>query len=435
MPKRLASLVFVALLFLWMFIVTFDAQPVMAEFANIVVPDDYLTIQEAINKANEGDTIYVRNGRYPENLVINKSLTLIGEKPPLSSTLWNYPRIFGTLRVNANNVKVKRLSFLPSGFPVVSVILFNVSGCEISQSRAWGDEPGPAIWLQNSSDNLIAYNLVAGVVWYGLIRLTQSYNNTIVGNFMSDADIGLYLESSSGNKIFHNNFIDNEKQIHLIDSVNNAWEDGYPSGGNFWSDYNGTDANHDGLGDSPYIIDVNNQDNYPLMDLYPYPDIGITTVNTSKTVFTEGYILKMNASVANYGLTSQTVNVSFRANSTEIETQIITLENISSVTLAFSWNTHGYASGNYTLSIFADASGDIDVLDNAFDVGVIITEILGDINGDGKVTLLDLVILALAYGSTPEMPPIYNPYNPNADLDNNEMVGLSDLVIMAKNYE
>jgi len=51
-----------------------------------------------------------------------------------------------------------------------------------------------------------------------------------------------------------------------------VWDDGYPSGGNYWSDYNGTDANHDGIGDTPYVIDANNADNYPLMTPYIIPE-------------------------------------------------------------------------------------------------------------------------------------------------------------------
>jgi len=47
---------------------------------------------------------------------------------------------------------------------------------------------------------------------------------------------------------------------------------GYPSGGNYWSDYNGTDANHDGIGDTPYVIDTKNADNYPLMTPYIIPE-------------------------------------------------------------------------------------------------------------------------------------------------------------------
>jgi hypothetical protein len=54
----------------------------------------------------------------------------------------------------------------------------------------------------------------------------------------------------------------------------------------------------------------------------------------------------------------------------------------------------------------------------------------GDINGDSKVSLADLVILALAYGSKPGDPG----WNPNADIDGNGKVGLTDLVILATHY-
>jgi hypothetical protein len=46
----------------------------------------------------------------------------------------------------------------------------------------------------------------------------------------------------------------------------NKWDNG--SIGNYWSNYNGTDANNDGIGESPYMMDVNNKDNYPLGSLY-----------------------------------------------------------------------------------------------------------------------------------------------------------------------
>lgn len=48
-----------------------------------------------------------------------------------------------------------------------------------------------------------------------------------------------------------------------------VWDSG--SEGNYWSDYNGTDSDGDGIGDTPYIIDSNNVDNYPLMNPYWIP--------------------------------------------------------------------------------------------------------------------------------------------------------------------
>jgi len=51
----------------------------IVEARTIIVPDDYPTIQEAINNANDGDTIYVRNETYYENVIVHKAVSLVGE--------------------------------------------------------------------------------------------------------------------------------------------------------------------------------------------------------------------------------------------------------------------------------------------------------------------------------------------------------------------
>ena len=47
----------------------------------------------------------------------------------------------------------------------------------------------------------------------------------------------------------------------------NIWDNGFE--GNYWDNYNGTDGDGNGIGDTPYIINENNQDNYPLVNVIP----------------------------------------------------------------------------------------------------------------------------------------------------------------------
>jgi parallel beta-helix repeat protein len=109
------------------------------------------------------------------------------------------------------------------------------------------------------------------------IRLFGSSNyNIIWGNTIINNGYGIHLSESSHNVIYHNNFMNNSIQVYSYASTN-IWDDSYPSGGNFWSNYAGVDVKSgpaqdlpgsDGIGDTPYIIDADNRDRYPLM--YPY---------------------------------------------------------------------------------------------------------------------------------------------------------------------
>jgi hypothetical protein len=80
----------------------------------------------------------------------------------------------------------------------------------------------------------------------------------------------VYLYFSNENTIFRNNFILNAQNAR--DNGDNIWDGEYPFGGNYWDDYNGTDSNSDGIGDTPYNISGDsNQDHYPLM--FPWTGI------------------------------------------------------------------------------------------------------------------------------------------------------------------
>jgi len=88
----------------------------------------------------------------------------------------------------------------------------------------------------------------------------------------------MYFEQSPNNSIYSNNFINNNLQIFAdTDSVND-WNITVAGKGNYWSNYTGVDNDGDGIGDTPYVIDENNQDNYPLMTEFIIPEFQSWTV-------------------------------------------------------------------------------------------------------------------------------------------------------------
>jgi len=126
------------------------------------------------------------------------------------------------------------------------------------------------VWFFHSSNNTVCENSIAGNRLYG-IWLSWSSNNTFSGNNIRDnGEKGiLVLGRVSDNKFYHNNLVNNTQHVHIQGSdCANFWDDGYPSGGNYWSDYDGVDSDHDGIGESWYEIDQNNTDHHPLMGMF-----------------------------------------------------------------------------------------------------------------------------------------------------------------------
>jgi parallel beta-helix repeat protein len=125
----------------------------------------------------------------------------------------------------------------------------------------------------NISVNSLSSNLIGLYVAY-------SSENILTYNNFSLNDNGVYLEKDSDNNlIYHNNFIDNINQSY--DNCTNSWDNGYPSGGNYWSNYTGLDEysgpdqdqqESDGIGDTPYYFEQSSQDNYPLIEPWVLDD-------------------------------------------------------------------------------------------------------------------------------------------------------------------
>jgi len=136
------------------------------------------------------------------------------------------------------------------------------------------------IKIQNSSSNSIWRNLIRSN-GNGIEFKAYSANNSALKNNLTDNMFGIYLQDSSSNSFCHNCFFDNDVQVYCYDS-SNVWDNG--SEGNYWSDYNGTDGDNDGIGDAPYVVGESDFDRYPLMNPWVPKKTLITDINGDGTV-------------------------------------------------------------------------------------------------------------------------------------------------------
>ncbi|HEX9341539.1 MAG TPA: right-handed parallel beta-helix repeat-containing protein [Thermoplasmata archaeon] len=156
------------------------------------------------------------------------------------------------------------------GIEVNGVRRFSITGNRVSGMGVGVD----AILAQEGTIEGNSLNGNGGGI---LVRLAT--NVTVDENDLTANHGGLRLEGATDVEIYHNRFVENTRQGVDDNSGASAWDGGYPTGGNFWSDYQGWDdcggpaqdvcPGSDGLGDTPYAIDSNNRDRYPLVPVNP----------------------------------------------------------------------------------------------------------------------------------------------------------------------
>ena len=171
---------------------------------------------------------------------------------------------YGILLQNSSNniIEGNNIANNPYGIRVHTSSNSNsIVGNNIANNILYG------ILLFYSSNNIVSGNNIANNSIDGICLRTSSNSNSIVGNNIANNGYGINLYSSD-NLFYHNNFLNNTVQVYLTPGYANVWDDGYPSCGNYWSNYTGVDSNHDGIGDTAYIIAENNTDNFPLMGMF-----------------------------------------------------------------------------------------------------------------------------------------------------------------------
>lgn len=153
--------------------------------------------------------------------------------------------------------------------------LAQASDCKIIENKISNSTFG--VWVFGSNNTLYG-NTVGNNSDSSVVVDFGSTNNTVYENNIMNSSRGVWLIMASDNKFFHNNFVDNIQHVHAqFSGYGNLWDNGYPSGGNYWSGYPGMDLNsgsyqnetgRDGIGDTAYTIDADNTDHYPFMTSY-----------------------------------------------------------------------------------------------------------------------------------------------------------------------
>ena len=288
---------------------------------------DYITIQDAIDDAGHGDSIYVNTGTYHERVFIRKTINLIGENK--NTAVIDGDGSGSVVSIYANGVNISGFTiknsstygtgvrihsfYPPAHYTDIYENILTDNGNGISISGSWSENSSYNHIFRNNiignrfsgiklviadhntiSDNIITDNAEEGIFFYTFSRnniiskntiinnhdgilindLTLTgfnNNNTIACNTIENNSFGIYVKptayQSNDNIFYHNNFNNNIQNAY--DEYNNTWDNDYPSGGNYWDTYTGVDENQDGIGDTPYNISGgNNQDRYPLMEPY-----------------------------------------------------------------------------------------------------------------------------------------------------------------------
>ena len=253
---------------------------------------NYTSIQEAINAASLNCSIKVLEGIYYENIVVNKTVVLIGENPEntiidgnaLEDVIYipengkavisgftirnsgddrTFPHKAG-IKINSNNNVVFGNIIINNSYGVISYFGLenNFSNNSILSNKEYG------MFLYSDmhdsvTDNLFSENVLG-------LRVKGSGYTTIIRNVFKDNSKGMnFCCGSTGNKAFFNIFMNNSVW-HADDEINlqNEWYNDTIGKGNYWDDYTGDDADGDGIGDTSYNVTSDGaiQDVFPLIE-------------------------------------------------------------------------------------------------------------------------------------------------------------------------
>ncbi len=249
---------------------TFYLQSVKAQFqGDITINSDGSITQPTMLVQKVADIYFLTTDISGQSIAIKRSDTIFDGN--------NHTLTGNTLYVlDVSNVTVRNLTFANSykGISIgtssgvtIANDTFRDIGSSLPFSASW------AISMTHGNDSkIIECNFIDNM---GAIFFGETFNNSIISNNISNSDIAFAFYGSPGNTIYNNNFFNNSINfqdqglgLYPYNASTIIWNNG--AVGNYWSDYttkypNATEVDSSGIGNTPYVIDQNNVDNYPLI--------------------------------------------------------------------------------------------------------------------------------------------------------------------------
>ena len=266
-----------------------------------------------------------------------------------------------------------------------------------------GDFMGLIGLTYSSNGNVIADNVIensGSKYGGGGITLLYSLSNTVVRNSINGVMWAMAMQGSNGSMIFHNNFLNNQEQVHTFSpNVNNSFDNGFE--GNFWIDYSGKDGDGDGIGDTPYST-PHVTDRCPLM--VPWSENRTYERPMEKKPINSRWIQKLYT-FSNSTLGLPPIGYAFNRTLAEIALKVTCgYDGFVNVTVPRSWidGPFNVTIDEVPTSCSYTQNSTFSTLYIAFGTGKHIVKIsgqelgsiTGDLNGDGSVDIYDAIILA-----------------------------------------
>ena len=259
-------------------------RPVRAQYQGDITINADGSVTPSTAPIQKVGNLYTLTSDVEGSITINgNNLVFNGNGHTVTPTLIGPSNTCGLSLNNVSNDTVKNLTAEGGIWGIVvggfSNVIANNTITETGNGLQALDEPTAGVQVGGGGSNIITGNSLQNN--YDGMSFTETENNLIVGNTVEDSSnpytggCGIMFWGASNNTIYHNNFVNNAAQAYdaatNLPFAVNVWDDGYPSGGNYWSDYqtkypNAAEIGNSGIGNTSYVIDSQNKDRYPLME-------------------------------------------------------------------------------------------------------------------------------------------------------------------------